>query len=70
MSDKLLLLKAIYTNFYQEKSEETVGIYTSETMVDRAIQSYKERKIRYNAECLLDNTEFKVDYITLNEIPK
>lgn len=62
------ILKAIYTDFYGEKTEEILGIFDNETKLNKAIQAYIDKKYRYNAEGLLDNTEFKTQDFELNKI--
>lgn len=61
------LLESVYTDFYQEVTKEVIGIFSNRLQVDKAIYEYKQRKIKYNAECLLENTTFA---ITLYELDK
>jgi hypothetical protein len=57
---KVILLQAIYKSEYDDYPDiESLGVFSSELMVQKAICAYEARKHRFHAECLLKDTTYK-----------
>jgi hypothetical protein len=65
----VILLTAVYTDYFGEESSEVVGVYSDPDKVKEAITAYKKRKKFYNAEVLLDSTVFKTKDLIVDEMP-
>lgn len=63
----LLLVEAVYTDFYKSTTKKTIGIFSDNEKAETAIKEYKDRLTKYYCENLLEDTCFAIQEYILDK---
>lgn len=66
-----MIIKIIIAHYKSEYDDyatnDIIGSYTNDDDKDKLISEYKNKKIKYHAECLLKDTSYIIKEIELNK---